>query len=170
MPGAAPAAAPPPRPPFDALLVDATGEHARALGATLAQVGAVPPTVRVLGPGLWGGQAARLGALAGAWFAAPNPADRGGFAQLYSSRYGSQPPALADLAFDAASIARVLGGQGPITAAALTQSEGFGGVDGFFALLPDGHVRRGLAVFEIAPAGGARLVSPAPTNARGAGV
>jgi hypothetical protein len=168
-PPPAPAPAPAP-PPFDALLVDATGARAQQLGATLAQIGVTPPQVRVLGPGLWAGQASQLGPLAGAWYAAPDPASRAGFVQRYVAKYGSAPPPLADLAFDAASLGRVLGAQGPLTSAVLTQADGFGGVDGFFALLPDGQVRRGLAVFQIERAGGAQIVSPAPTNASGSGV
>ncbi len=176
--GTAPPPAPPPAPtpaqtpppPFDALLVDVTGARAQQLGATLAKIGVAAPQVRVLGPGLWAGQAAQLGSLAGAWYAAPDPASRGGFVQRYVARYGSAPPPLADLAFDAASLGRVLGARGPLIGAVLTQPDGFGGVDGFFALQPDGQVRRGLAVFQIEPAGGARIVSPAPTNASGPGV
>ncbi len=152
-PAPAPAAAPAPL-PFDALLVDATGARAQQLGATLAKIGVAPPQVRVLGPGLWAGQATQLGALAGAWYAAPDPASRAGFVQRYVAKYGATPPPLADLAFDAASLGRVLGAQGPLTGAVLTQPDGFGGVDGFFALLPNGQVRRGLAVFQIERTGG----------------
>ena len=45
--------------------------------------------------------------------------------------------------------ARVLAAQGRVSAYGLTQSVGFAGVDGWFALLPDGQVRRGLAVFRV---------------------
>jgi hypothetical protein len=37
-------------------------------------------------------------------------------------------------------------------------------VDGALALLPDGHVRRALAVYQITSGGGARIVSPAPQD------
>jgi hypothetical protein len=70
---------------------------------------------------------------------------------------------VADLAFDAASITRVLGGHGGFSIGALTQSAGFVGADGWFALLPDGQVRRALAVFAI-ERGGPQMVEPAPQS------
>ena len=74
------------------------------------------------------------------------------------------PPPVADLAFDAASIARVLGGGGGFSVAALTQPAGFIGADGWLALSPDGQVRRALAVFAI-ERGGPQMVEPAPQSA-----
>ena len=65
---------------------------------------------------------------------------------------------MADLGFDAASIARVTGGGG-----SLTNPSGFTGADGWLALLPNGEVRRGLAVFAVAP-GGPQVVQPATSG------
>ncbi len=137
--------------PFDALLITDPG-----LGPLLPGYDIAPPDVRVLGPTIWARDASNLGALAGAWYAAPDPALRGPFEQTFSAKYGHNPPALADLAFDAASIARVLMVQG----GSLTRPEGFAGVDGVFALMPDGRVRRSLAIFEIGTAG-PHIVVPA---------
>jgi branched-chain amino acid transport system substrate-binding protein len=53
--------------------------------------------------------------------------------------------------------------------AALTQPAGFAGSDGLLILTPDGHVRRGLAVFEI-QRGGAQMVEPAPASPSAPGV
>ena len=83
--------------------------------------------------------------------------------QAYAAKY-STPPPLADLAYDAASIARVLATQGGYTIGALTQPNGFAGVDGWFVLQPDGQVRRGLAVFQL-ERGGPQMVEPAPQSA-----
>ena len=107
------------------------------------------------------------GRFRGAWYAAPDPAARGSFEQAYSAKYGGGPPPLADLAYDAASIARVLGGQG-FSVGALTQSAGFVGVDGWFALLSDGQVRRALAVFAI-ERGGPQMIEPAPQSGNAPG-
>lgn len=137
--------------PFDALLITDTG-----LGPLLGGYDIAPPAVRVLGPALWARDTAKLGHLNGAWYAAPDPAVRAPFVQAFSAKYGNGPSPLADLAFDAASIARVVAAQG----GPLTRAEGFSGVDGVFGLLPDGHVRRNLALFEVAP-GGPRVVDPA---------
>jgi hypothetical protein len=61
-------------------------------------------------------------------------------------------------------IGRALVQEGDFSRTALTRSEGFSGVDGALTLLPDGHVHRALAVFQINPGGGAHIVSPAPTD------
>ncbi|HTW28065.1 MAG TPA: penicillin-binding protein activator [Acetobacteraceae bacterium] len=160
---------PVPPPPFDALLVSAVGPHALELAPLLAYYGIGAPQVRVLGPGLWASQVSRLGSLAGAWYADPDPAAEQGFQQLYAARYGSPPPRLASIAFDAAAIARVLAAQGgpgyPLEA--LTRPDGFSGANGLLVLLPDGHVRRGLGVFEIESDGTARMVQPPPTSLTG---
>ena len=176
-PAPAPAAipaAPVEPPPFDALLVAETGSRAEALGPMLSRDDITQPKVRVLGPGLWQSDADRLGGLAGAWFAAPDPAARMDFVRRYQAKYGGEPPHLADLAYDAASLGRVLaqGGNssGDFSTAALTRPEGFAGTDGVLALQPDGHVRRGLALFEISRGGGARIVAPSPASLGAPGV
>ena len=119
--------------------------------------------VQIVGPALWAAPSSGSRQLPGAWYAAPDPAARTGFVQAYSGQYGAAPPAVADLAFDAASIARVLSGSGGYSAGALTQSAGFVGADGWLALLPDGQVRRGLAVFKV-ERGGPEMIEPAPQS------
>lgn len=155
-------------PPFDALLIGETGDTLAQGSEVLAYYDVSEPQVRVMGPALWGQQAAQIKALAGAWYAALDPAPRAPFVAAYQAKYGVPPPPFADYAFDAAAIARVLAGEHDFSAAALARAEGFTGVDGALLLLPDGHVRRALAVWQIGP-GGARIVSPAPAELQAAG-
>jgi hypothetical protein len=124
----------------------------------------------VLGPALWDREAARVPALAGAWYAAPDPAARKPFEAAYAAKYGAPPPPLASLAYDAAGLARAAGG-GPVgfDATSLQRPEGFAGADGLLALLPDGRVRRGLAIFEVQP-GGSHIAQPAPQSFAAPGV
>lgn len=157
-----PAASPaPPGLPIDALLLNATGTQLQEVISCLGFYDLQPDHVRILGPGLWGAFASKLKALPGAWFAAPDPAARTGYVQLYQARYHDAPRAITDIVYDAAALARSLSGDG-YSAAALTRAQGFAGVDGVFGLLPDGHVRRELAIFEVQPGGGAKVVQPAP--------
>lgn len=152
--------------PFDALLMGAAG--APLLQALpLSKYDILPPGrdgagVRVLGTGLWSRDAARLTALTGAWYAAPDPAARATFNQVYFDRYKSSPRDLTSLAFDAAGIARVVAPSG-FAPGSLMRPEGFTGADGLIALGPDGQVRRGLAVFEL-DGKGAHIVRPAPAS------
>jgi branched-chain amino acid transport system substrate-binding protein len=102
-----------------------------------------------MGPGLWIDPASGSSAMIGGWFAVPDPDARRDLIRDLPRSIQESPPPRADLASDAAAIARVLAGQGRMNAAGLTQPVGFTGVDGWFVLLPDGQVRRGLAVFRV---------------------
>ena len=159
-----------PPPSFSALLLADTGESLAEIAAMLPYYDVDRSQVQIMGPALWASPSSGSGQFPGAWYAAPDPAARASFEQSFAGKYGGSPPVVADLAFDAASIARVLGsGGGGFSVGALTQSAGFIGVDGWFALLPDGQVRRALAVFAI-ERGGPQMVEPAPQsgNVRGA--
>jgi len=153
-----------PPPSFTALLLADTGEDLAEIHAMLPYYDVNRSQVQILGPSLWASPASGSGLMTGAWFAAPDPAARAGLVQSYSAKYGASPPAIADVAFDAASIARVLGASGGYSVSALMQPAGFIGSDGWVALLPDGQVRRGLAVFQVAP-GRPQMIAPAPQSA-----
>ena len=164
---AAPGALASPPAPVDALLLGVSGPMLSQIVPLLPASDLPPGTVRVLGPATWARDAANLPGLAGAWFAAPDPAPRTSFAQQYAARYNIPARDFASLAFDAAGIARVTAGPTGFDPASLTRSEGFAGADGVLALSLDGRVRRGLALMEVAP-GGARLIQPsAPALAPG---
>lgn len=181
---AAAVATPAAPPPVDALLLGTGAGTLRDLGSVLGFYDLAPPAVRLLGPTLWAHDAPQLGALAGAWYVAPDPALRARFVTAYAAAGqaapppdagvagaptagvapvvvpGGAPPALADIAYDAAAVARVLAAQGygPV---ALQRADGFAGTDGVFTLLPGGVVRRDLAVFQIDAGGGSHIVSGA---------
>jgi branched-chain amino acid transport system substrate-binding protein len=135
--------------PFGSILLATTGSDLRVFAKAFADAKIDRAKVQILGPALWVDPASGSSAMIGGWFAMPDPAARLNLIRDFTTAYKEPPPPLADLAYDAASIARVLGGQGRMTAAGLTQPVGFTGVDGWFALLPEGQVRRGLAVFRV---------------------
>lgn len=153
-----------PPPPFDALLLGDTGEHLAEVAAVLPYYDIDASLVRILGPALWANNGSGSGQIIGAWYAAPDSTARAPFEQAYTAKYGTAPPPLSDLAFDAAAIARVLAGHGGYSAGALAQPNGFAGVDGWLALQPDGQARRGLAVFQIQRGGTSQMLAPAPTT------
>ncbi len=149
-------------PSFNALLLADTGEALAEIAAVLPYYDVDRSSVQIMGPALWASPASGAGQFGRAWYAAPDPAARGNFEQAYAAKFGSSPSPLADLAYDAGSIARVMGGRG-FSVGALTQPAGFVGADGWFALLADGQVRRALAVFAI-ERGGPQMVEPAPQS------
>lgn len=154
--------------PFDALLISETGDGLEMLTSLLAYYDIDRPAVRLLAPSAIAGEGGR-GMPAGTWYAAPDPAARAAFEQAYSARFGAPPPAIADVAFDAASIARVnIAGAGGTSAANLARPEGYMGADGLLVLRPDGQVRRGLGIFEV-QRGGPQMVEPAPQTAAAPG-
>ncbi len=153
-----------PPPSFNALLLADTRDDLAEIAAVLPYYDVDRSAVQIMGPALWASPASGSAAVQGAWYAAPDPAARAGLEQDYLAKYNAPPPPLADLAYDAASIARVLAAQGGFSVGALTQPGGFAGVDGWLGLLPDGQVRRGLAVFQI-ERGGPQMIEPAPQGA-----
>jgi branched-chain amino acid transport system substrate-binding protein len=159
---------PVPPPTFNVLLLADTDDALEEIAALLPYYYVDTSQVQVLGPALWASRASGSGHMPGAWYAAPDPAARAGLVEAYTEKYGTEPPQLANLAFDAASIARVLGAGEGYSAGALTREAGFLGTNGWLALLPDGHVRRGLAVFRI-ESGGPQMIEPAPQSGSGPG-
>ncbi|MGE5546581.1 MAG: penicillin-binding protein activator [Solirubrobacterales bacterium] len=159
---------PVPPPPFDAVLLPDSGTRLRTISALLTYYEVDPSEVKLLGTLLWDDpRLANEPALNGGWYAAPPTADHQAFETRYGKAFGPLPSQqvgnVASLAYDATALAAKLahGGQADYSAAALTNPNGFAGVDGIFRLMPDGQAQRGLAVREIVR-GGSREVSPAP--------
>jgi ABC-type branched-subunit amino acid transport system substrate-binding protein len=171
---------------FDAVLMPEGAGVLRALAPLLPFYDVEPRKVRMLGTAQWDDpRLATEPALFGGWFPAPAPGARQAFETLYEKTYGTNPPRLASLAYDATALAAVLtrtrgpaaqlaagpapGAPAPtsfqpvFTLDALTAANGFSGVDGIFRLLPSGLVERGLAVMEVRNRRFV-VVSPAPTT------
>jgi len=112
-----------------------------------------------------------LPGLQGGWFALPDQDLNAQYLARYQARYGGQPHPIAGLAYDgiAAIGALVRGGQADaLTTTALTQPQGFAGVNGIFRLRGDGTNERGLAVATIEE-GQVVILDPAPRSFAGAG-
>ncbi len=155
---------------FDALLLPEGGQQFKLLGPLLPQYGIDPNKVHLLGTGLWDDPSlAAEPQLEGAWYAAPDPNGRADFEKRFVALYGHPPPRLATLAYDATALAAALsrGPQGAdFSADALTNANGFVGLNGIFRLRADGRVERGLAVIEI-HRNGNTVVSPEPQSFTG---
>jgi len=138
----------------------------REVASSLAGAGVNVEQVKLLGTGLWDDQTtSKDPMLAGGLFAAPSPEAKAVFEQKYRNVYGTSPPPLASLAYDAVSLVALLSNGTPykrFTTEALTDPNGFAGVGGIFRFHADGTSERGLAVMAIEPGGGFRIVSPAP--------
>lgn len=155
----------------DAILLGDGGVMLPALGGQLAVNGATNETVKFLGTGLWNDPGLqREPMLRGGWFAAPNPDGWNRFVTRYRAAYNAAPPRIAPLAYDAMSLVALLArGQAynRYTAAALTDPNGFTGIDGIFRFRADGAAERGLAVLQV-DENGFSVVDPAPRTFQGA--
>jgi hypothetical protein len=154
-------------PSFNALFIGDTDETTLAeLANFLPYYDVSAPQVQFLGPAPWTNIAtdmAHQSVYLGAMYAAPDPAAAAAFQAKYQAAYGSAAPAIADLAFDAAALARVAATSGGYTSGVLTAPAGFTGTDGLVVFNADGSVKRGLAVFSIA-SGAPTITSPAPST------
>lgn len=144
--------------PYDAVLMPTGGEDARAIASLLSHNNLPPRRVIRIGTGLLDDPAlATERNLEGAWFAAPAPNARSNFEERYYRTFSTQPPRLSTLAYDAAALAITLarqgfeqGGRSPAyNRAALTNPNGFAGIDGIFRFRSDGTSERGLAVLSF---------------------
>ncbi|HUY68224.1 MAG TPA: penicillin-binding protein activator [Alphaproteobacteria bacterium] len=154
---------------IDALFLPEGGAELGKVIAQLQRAGFAAGKIKLLGTGLWDmddlGPDASF--LAGGWYAGADPAARGRFVASYQKAYGKTPPRLVTLAYDATALAALLAkGGSNFSRAALTNPNGFAGVDGIFRLREDGTVQRGLAIDQVTPEGG-RLLDPAPATFAG---
>jgi ABC-type branched-subunit amino acid transport system substrate-binding protein len=155
--------------PFDAVLMPTGGEQASAIGNLLSHYDLPPNKVKRLGTGLFDdpGLASET-SLAGSWFAAPSPALRESFDRRFVATYGYSAPRLATLAYDATALSAVLARRGlretgrpAFDQNAISNPNGFAGIDGIFRFRPDGTAERGLAVLEYRH-GRIRMIDDAP--------
>jgi ABC-type branched-subunit amino acid transport system substrate-binding protein len=150
-----------------AVLVPVAPPRLTSVLSSLAAAGLDNRQAQFLGTGVW--DVANIGAdpaARGGWYAAPDPAKRADFERRFVATYGRPPNRLATLAYDAvalaANLARVKSG-GDFSVEAITNPNGWSGVDGIFRFLPDGRSERALAVIEVQSNRGV-VVSPAPTT------
>jgi len=143
--------------PFDAVLMPIGGDLLKATANLLSQYDLPPRSVRRLGTGLWDDPGLTSDpSLEGGWFAAPSPRARNSFESRFNTLYGAQPTRLSSLAYDATALAAVLAqtgmkqyGQTAFDKRAITNPNGFTGIDGIFRFRSDGIVERGLAILEF---------------------
>ncbi len=152
----------------DAILIAQGGSLLRGIGSTLAFDGVDGAKVKLMGTGLWDDPSvSREQTLNDGWFAAPMPDADAAFQAKYRNAFGTSPPQLAALAYDAVSLVALLSNGEPyhrFTRDAITDPNGFTGVDGIFRFNLDGTIERGLAILAVQPGGTFRVVDPAPTT------
>ncbi len=151
---------------FDAVLLLETGPALNAVAPLLPYYEIDTRKVQVLGIHDWSPlELRREAALAGAWYAGPDPDARAAFAARFEKIYGRKPHPLASLAYDATALAAVLveGNGSAFSAESLTAAHGFAGSTGLFRFGADGRVEHRFAVMEVHP-DRIRVLAPAPDS------
>lgn len=139
---------------YTAVLVPEGGELLRTIAPLLPYYEVDPAKVKLLGTGLWNDSSLlNEPPLQGAWFAAPEPKKPAEFMQKFEDLYGSKPPRIATLAYDAMALV-VWRMRHPVaeerySVDALLDPRGFHGIDGLFRFKSDGTVERSLAILEV---------------------
>lgn len=154
-------------PNYDALLIAEGGDRLRVIAPLLASEHIRETGVPLMGTGVWNDSSlSREPGLTGGWFPAPPLAGQDDFKRRYRNAYGATPPQIASLAYDAMSLAIALSSRPAnvrYSEKALTDPDGFVGIDGIFRFTVDGLNERGLAIMELTPTG-VRVLDPAPTS------
>lgn len=149
----------------DAILVAQGGSLLRGIAPTLTITSGPQP--QLLGTGVWDDPTiTQEASLSGAWFAAPAPYSDDGFQAKYKAAFDSEAPQLATLPYDAISLVSLLAPGQPyhrFTREALSDPNGFAGINGIFRFNPDGTSDRGLAILSVRPDGFV-VVNPAPST------
>ena len=117
-----------------------------------ANLGAAP--MKFLGSGGWDyPNLGRNKNFIGSWYPAPDPRGWRAFSEKFARTFGSAPPRIATLSYDAVTIAIRLATANPAgsryTAPNLTRSNGFVGVDGAFRFTAGGTAEHSLAILEV---------------------
>src|SRR3546814_4094664 len=121
---------------FESVLISASGQQLLSIAPLLAYHDVDPSEVRFLGTSLWEDpQLLSEPTLQGGWFPAPPPELWNSFRARYEESFGSTPPRVASLGYDAVALAAVLEQRGstagsfvPYTPDAITQSTAFAGI------------------------------------------
>lgn len=150
--------------PYEAVLIADGGRIALQAAPLIRKNSA---QAQILGTELWNTETSLSSnaTMRGAWFASVQDGLYRQMATKYRARYGSAPYRISSLGYDGVllvtRIARdwKIGTNFPIRT--LTDTSGFGGIDGAFRFGEDGIAERTLEVKQVG-AGGLSVVSPAP--------
>jgi len=150
--------------PIDAIFLPGGPNTLPNLGPLVKYANLDTSQVKFLGSGGWDyPNIGRDAAFIGGWYPAPDPRGWQSFSEKFARTFGSSPPRIATLAYDAVTIAVSLATSYPkgqrYTSANLTRPTGYAGLDGSVRFTSAGTAQRGLAILEVQKFG-ARVIDP----------
>ncbi len=106
-----------------ALFLPEGGTALKSVAALLESNGVSAANVKLIGTGLWDDAVAPgVPLVQGGWYAGVSPDLVAAFDAKYAGRYGSKPPRIASLSYDAATLAATLAGRGGFDPDMITSS------------------------------------------------
>lgn len=152
--------------PIDTLLLTGSPEALEQLCPVISFAGLDSKSIKVIGTSSWDfPNAGRNAVLVGGWYPGPDPHSWQDFAQRFSRSFGSAPPKLASLSYDAVSLAIALSGYEPgkrYTPETMTRTAGFQGISGVTRFGANGLPQRSLSVLELQTFGSSAIDTGSP--------
>jgi len=153
--------------PVDALFLPGGPDSLPQIAPVMAYSGLDTRKVKLLGTSSWDYPSVnREAAFEGAWYPSPDPAAWRSFSERFANTFGTAPPRIASVAYDAIGIAIGLSANpkgARYSTANITRSNGFAGVDGIVRFSDNGLSERGLAIVEVQKFGSS-VIDAAPTS------
>lgn len=140
---------------FDAVLIPESGAKLTSAISMFAYYDVAYPDVQFLGTSIW--ENSRLNneaSIVNSWYPALSRNYSSYFANKYTSIFGSRPTSLYSFAYDAVALANEISKQNRDNLnKAITNPDGYAGINGPFRLFEDGTNQHSLDVIEIKPTG-----------------
>lgn len=140
---------------FDAVLIPESGPRLKSAASMFGYYDVFSPKVKFLGTSVW--ESTNLNketTLFGSWYPAMSRAHSTYFSNKYNEYYGERPTTLYSFAYDGVALAAALSKQGRgDLSSAITNSDGYIGINGVFRLFPDGRNEHSLDIVEIRSSG-----------------
>ena len=140
---------------FDAVLIPESGASLKAAVSMFGYYDVYAPQVKFLGTSIWENTVLnKESTMRGSWFPALSRSHSGYFIEKYTEIFGERPSSLYSMGYDAVALASVLSqSQGEDLNSAITDKDGYVGINGTFRLLENGQNQHSLDIVEVRPDG-----------------
>lgn len=140
---------------FDAILVPEHGTKLKSAVAMLGYYDISMPQVKILGTSMWENSGLNNeGNFIGAWYPALSRSHNEYFASSYRNLFGEKPSSIYSFAYDAVALASSLSGtKDRELEGAITNPNGYVGINGAFRIFSDGTNQHSLDIVEVKNSG-----------------
>ncbi len=148
---------------FDAVLIPESGASLKAAVSMFGYYDVYAPQVKFIGTSVWENTVLnKESTMRGSWFPALSRSHSGYFIEKYTEIFGERPSSLYSMGYDAVALASALS-QTPSADlnTAITDKDGYVGINGAFRLLENGQNQHSLDIVEVRP-GGNFIINEAP--------